>query len=77
MDDPLHLGISHRESPEERRLRKRVFLRDDIHWCALQNTLYKYVFNCILVHAAVLYWLGGLLRCCSHRHFLQSPWPLA
>lgn len=34
MDDPLHLGLTQRETPEERRLRKRVFMKDNIHWCA-------------------------------------------
>ncbi len=32
VDDPLHLGLTSRETPEERRLRKRVFLKDDIKW---------------------------------------------
>ncbi len=34
VDDPLYLGIHARETPEERSLRKRVFLRDDLPWCA-------------------------------------------
>ena len=29
-DDPLCLGIHARETPEERSLRKRVFVRDDL-----------------------------------------------
>ena len=33
-DDPLCLGIHARETPEERSLRKRVFVRDDLPWCA-------------------------------------------
>ena len=37
-DDPLHLGLVNRETPEERRLRKRVFLKDDIHWYAAPPT---------------------------------------
>ncbi len=32
-DDPLCLGIFARETPEERSLRKRVFVRDDLPWC--------------------------------------------
>ena len=32
-DDPLYLGIHARETPEERSLRKRVFLRDGLPWC--------------------------------------------
>ena len=32
-DDPLCLGIHARETPEERSLRKRVFVRDDLPWC--------------------------------------------
>ena len=34
VEDPLNLGLTQRETPEERRLRKRVFMKDDIHWCA-------------------------------------------
>ena len=42
VEDPLNLGLTQRETPEERRLRKRVFMKDDIHWCAgaaVLNTL--------------------------------------
>lgn len=38
VDDPLHLGLTTRETPEERRLRKRVFLKDNMHWCANRKT---------------------------------------
>ena len=39
VDDPLHLGIHARETPEERSLRKRVFLRDDLPWCGTSADL--------------------------------------
>lgn len=38
VDDPLHLGLTSRETPEERRLRKRVFLKDDIKWWGVDKT---------------------------------------
>ena len=34
VEDPLHLGITGRETPEERSLRKRVFVKDSLPWCA-------------------------------------------
>jgi hypothetical protein len=46
VDDPLYLGIHARETPEERSLRKRVFLRDDLPWCAYICTTAPRAWSC-------------------------------
>jgi OPT family oligopeptide transporter len=50
VEDPLSLGLTQRETPEERRLRKRVFMKDDIHWgIALGGYIFCLVVGCIAI----------------------------